>query len=232
MSINDYANRETSTRSSGGDPVLNSIIINLERSRDMERKTIAIGNKHYKHYLENYYVTNDGTLARILLNENEDVVYFKPLKPFRSTFGHLRVEIKVNTKPVKVLLHRVVYEVWVGELVDGMVIEHLDGVPSNNHYSNLKQSTQKENIHTAIAQGRFEQMWHSKTNILVYDKLTGETKGYESVKDFLIDIKAPEYIIRHGGLSSLRKRAEYANRFIVEKIGNKGRSPQTIENII
>ena len=65
----------------------------------MERKTITIGNKHYKHYLENYYVTNDGTLARILLNENEDVVYFKPLKPFRSTFGHLRVEIKIKTNP-------------------------------------------------------------------------------------------------------------------------------------
>ena len=34
---------------------------------------------------------------------------------------------------------------------------------------------------------------------------------------FLIDIKAPEYTINHGGLSALKKRKEY-NRYIATKI--------------
>ena len=112
-----------------------------------------------------------------------------------------------------------------------MVIEHLDGNPANNHISNLKQSTQKENIQTAIAQNRFYQMWHNKTHIMVYDKITDEAKGYECVRDFLIDIGAPEYMIKNGGLSGLNKRKEYKDRYIIEKIGRKGRSSQTSERV-
>ena len=194
----------------------------------MEREIITIGNKNYKHYKERYYITEDGFIASIEFDEFNNVVMFKVLKQESSNFGHKRIELKLNKKPKKVLVHRAVYETWVGELVDGLVIEHLDGNPINNHVSNLKQSTQKENIQTAIMQGTF---WGNKTNIVVYDKKHNTTKGYECIRDFFIDIEAPEYMIRNGGLSMLKKRDEYKDRFIIEKIGRKGRSQQTIESV-
>ena len=66
---------------------------------------------------------------------------------------------------------------------------------------------------------------------MVFDKITNETKGYESVKDFFVDIQAPEYMIRHGGLSSLNKRKDLKDRFIIERIGRKGKSQQTNESV-
>ena len=44
-----------------------------------------------------------------------------------------------------------------------------------------------------------------------------EYKRYNSVKEFMIDIGAPEYMIKHGGLSSIRKRKEY-NKYSWKKI--------------
>lgn len=194
-------------------------------------KEIIINNIAFKNYMAEYWIDNKGTLARIEFDDDNNIELFKVLKQETGKNGHKRVEIKINTKPKKVLIHRAVYQVWVGELKDDLVIEHLDGNPANNHVSNLKQSTQKENIQTAIAQNRFYQMWHNKTHIMVYDKLKDETKGYECVKDFLIDIGAPKYMVDHGALSGLNKRKEYKDRFIIEKIGRKGRSSQTSEKV-
>ena len=73
-------------------------------------------------------------------------------------------------------------------------------------------------------------MYNNKTNIIVYDKYTNTAKGYECVKDFLIDIDAPQYIINHGALSGLNKRTESKERYVVEKIGRKGTPRRRKEN--
>lgn len=180
---------------------------------------IVINDKVYKHYIDRYYISNDGVMISIELEKDGNIRLIRTMRADTSNFGHKRIELKIDKKPVKVLVHRAVYQVWIGDLIDGMVIEHLDGNPSNNSYTNLKQSTQRENIHTAIQQGNF----HNNTiNILVYDKYTNEVKEYECIKDFLVDIGAPEYMIKHGSLSNLNKNREYKNRYVVEKIGRKG----------
>ena len=102
---------------------------------------------------------------------------------------------------------------------------------NNNNINNLKQSTQKENIETAIKQNMFNQRWSNNTHIIVYDKLNNTTKGYECIRDFLIDIDAPPYMIKHGSLASLNKRKEYKNRFVIEKTGRKGKGQQTTESV-
>lgn len=180
---------------------------------------ININGKIYKQYMDRYFISNDGVMISIELDENNDIKLLRKMKADTSSFGHKRIEIKINTKAVKVLVHRAVYKAWVGELIDGMVIEHLDGNPANNNYTNLKQSTQKENIQTAIQQGNFH---NNNTHIIVYDKETNTAKEYECIKDFLIDIKAPDYMIKNGGLAGLKKKSEYKDRYVVEKIGRKG----------
>lgn len=108
---------------------------------------ININGKIYKHYkINRYYISNDGDMCAVEFDDNKNIKSFKIMKLDTSNFGHKRVEIKINGVATKVLVHRAVYEAWVGKLIDGMVIEHLDGNPSNNFYKNLKQSTQKQNI--------------------------------------------------------------------------------------
>lgn len=197
----------------------------------MSKKEINIANNIYRHYEGSYWVTNCGKVAAINFDEDGDVKSFKKLKHQVSNIGYMRVELSSHSVKKKVSVHRLVYSVWGGELIEGMVIEHLDGDKSNNHISNLKQSTQSENIKTAFKHGTFHQAFHNKTNLVVFDKQTGITKGYEGIRDFLIDIEAPDYMIKHGGLDALLKRKDYKDRFVVERIGRKGRSSQTIENI-
>lgn len=72
------------------------------------------------------------------------------LKPFVNCNNeYLMVELNKNCVAKKIAIHRIVYESFVGELIKGMVIHHIDGNKINNHYKNLVQITYKEhnNIH-------------------------------------------------------------------------------------
>ena len=158
-----------------------------------------------------YYITNDGEIAKIIFKDNK-LKKFILLEHIISDLGYHRVEI--NNK--KYMIHRLVYQTWSGEkLNENLVIDHKDANPQNNNINNLIQTTQKGNIENAIQHGNFG--YNHNTKIKVYDNITNTTKIYDSIKDFLIDIKAPEYIIKHGGLSSLKKRKEY-KRYFCEKI--------------
>ena len=160
---------------------------------------------------ENYYITNDGDIAQIEFKNNKLKKFFL-LEHIISDFGHHRVEI--NNK--KYLIHRLVYQTWSeNELRKDMVIDHKDANPHNNHISNLIQTTQKGNIQNAIEHGNFGH--NHNTKLEVYDSITNTTTIYNSIKDFLIAIKAPDYIIKHGGLSNLKKRKEY-KRYSCRKI--------------
>ena len=43
-------------------------------------------------------------------------------------------------------VHRIVYEAFHGKLVNGLVIDHIDGNPLNNNVSNLRQITNRDNV--------------------------------------------------------------------------------------
>jgi len=44
------------------------------------------------------------------------------------------------------VIHHLVYDMFIGERDSDMIIDHRDENRNNNHYSNLEQITQKENI--------------------------------------------------------------------------------------
>lgn len=54
--------------------------------------------------------------------------------------------VRFNIKKQHYLAHRLVYLMFVGPLEEGKVVCHIDGNSKNNHFSNLLQATQKENI--------------------------------------------------------------------------------------
>jgi len=63
------------------------------------------------------------------------------------------------------------------------------------------------NVQNGICHGNFGH--NGNTKIEVLNNETGEQKIYNSIKDFYIDINAPQYIINNGGLGMLNKRKEY-----------------------
>lgn len=80
----------------------------------------------------------------------------KILKPFFDKDGYQRITLRVNKKQKKIHVHRLVYSVFVGDLQKGMVVCHIDGNILNNHYLNLKQATQKQNISDKLFHGTWQ----------------------------------------------------------------------------
>ena len=159
-----------------------------------------------------FFVTANGDVAKIKFDKNNKLKSFFLMRQETAKSGHHRVEI--NKKHY--FVHRLVYQTWnCEELKNDMVIDHIDANPANNSITNLRQVTQKANIENAIGHGNFGH--NHNTIIEVYDKETNRIKQYNSIKEFLIDINAPDYMIKHGGLSGLKKKKEYS-RYIWRKI--------------
>lgn len=85
----------------------------------------------------NVYCTNTGLVkvrgknSKIYTAGNED------------SFGHM--SISYNKK--KYFVHRLVYEIFNGcDIMDGYVIDHINGIPYDNRLCNLRLVTQKDNM--------------------------------------------------------------------------------------
>lgn len=61
-------------------------------------------------------------------------------------------EVCVSGSPA--LVHRIVYEVFVGAVADGIEIDHVDADPRNNKLINLRAVTSKENSANPITRKR------------------------------------------------------------------------------
>lgn len=165
--------------------------------------------------IRTYFVSEHGEVANIKLSEVGDVLKFRKMKLYCGSNGYLRAPLKYEPrKERKYLVHRLVYEAFVGKLEEGKVIDHIDANRGNNHYKNLRQVTQKENIHNAIKHGNFG--GNHKCRIKVYDKVTKETTYYNSIKEFIIELGIP---LGSGSLNQLEKYSKYKYRFEIVKEG-------------
>lgn len=74
----------------------------------------------------------------------------KLLKGSLSDDGYVRYDLRLpNEGRKKYFGHRLVYETFCGNLIDGLVINHIDGNKTNNHMDNLEQiSVQKNQEHS------------------------------------------------------------------------------------
>jgi len=90
----------------------------------------------------NYYVSGRGDVRTRINATHPERSQWCRIKPYRLKSGHLSLSIKKH----HYLVHRLVYQAFCGPLINDMVVCHLDGNPANNHYSNLLQTTQYENM--------------------------------------------------------------------------------------
>ena len=94
-----------------------------------------------KKHFHSYIIDEFGVITN---NKN------KIMKPFLDKDGYLRIALCINGKQKKFLIHRLVYSLFVNKLKNNFVIRHVDSNIKNNHYKNLLQGTQRQNIYDKL----------------------------------------------------------------------------------
>lgn len=75
------------------------------------------------------------------------------LKPSTMRAGHQQIGLTLDGKRVGWMVHRLVYQAFVGPLKEGLSVCHLDGDPANNTPANLLQASHRTNMQHKYAHG-------------------------------------------------------------------------------
>lgn len=107
-----------------------------------DNKTLSsIGKRIWKEIegFPDYKISNYGQIK----SRKNDIKLLKPVKNCVS--GHLSIILCKNKTKNRKLIHRLVLESFEGPCPEGMECCHDDGNPENNHISNLRWDTRKNN---------------------------------------------------------------------------------------
>lgn len=85
-----------------------------------------------------YEVSEDGRIVRNVKSKHH-------LRQEQERGGYYRVHPVLNGKQVHRLVHLLVAECWLGAKPEGLECDHIDRDRHNNHYTNLRYVTRKEN---------------------------------------------------------------------------------------
>jgi len=133
-----------------------------------------------ENYEDYYEVSNYGnvrSLERTYVNVNIRGKRGKILKGGKDTKGYMFFSFSVESVKKKMWAHRLVYQAFVGELIEGMVINHIDHDELNNYYKNLEQITKRANSshgnktkktsseYTGVYLHKASRKWMSRINI-------------------------------------------------------------------
>ena len=119
----------------------------------------------------------------------------KLLKPTINKKGYETIDLSYSKR---LLIHRLVYETFVGELNLDLVIDHIDGNKRNNHYSNLQQITSKENTRKGNRCKR----------IIINDNLKNKIVEFYTFSDLLKYVGYSHYYT----LSTITKSKKFKNK--------------------
>ena len=70
----------------------------------------------------------------------------KIVQPLYTKAGYLNLIASKNQKRETLVIHHLVAKHFIGERPKGLVIDHIDGNITNNHVSNLRYVTTKQNL--------------------------------------------------------------------------------------
>ena len=105
-------------------------------------------------YSSPYQINKKGTVRHFLkrgLKPGKWVV----MTPNKNAFGHLSIPLYKSPCVVSVMLHRLLWEAFVGKIPKGAVINHKNSKPADNRLSNLEVTSQMRNCwHGAARRAR------------------------------------------------------------------------------
>ena len=89
------------------------------------------------------------------VSENGEVRNYKGFikKPKPDKDGYLKVWLSKNSKKKPYFIHRLVASSFVENSLNKPIVNHIDGIKTNNHYSNLEWCTRSENDKHAFQLG-------------------------------------------------------------------------------
>lgn len=138
-----------------------------------------------------YEVNENGTIFRNVKSKKQSKI---KLDFHHSKSGYYTTFVRVGgrkpeAKTIRVLIHKVVAECWLGDKPDGYEIDHIDRNSHNNHYSNLRYVTRSEQMknrdHSNISKkGTINcQNWNKSIMKPVIIKNNNEEKYLESIAE-------------------------------------------------
>ena len=93
---------------------------------------------------EKYSITEEG---QVFSHKYSKPKKLKPQRASQSKKGYYQVRLYDNSGELGKLqyVHRLVYQTFIGEIPEGLEIDHIDGNPSNNNLSNLQLLSRRGN---------------------------------------------------------------------------------------
>jgi len=79
----------------------------------------------------------------------------RKLKPRKIKGGYLQVKLCKDGERNHLVIHRLVYQAFVGKIPEGMEIDHIDRNPSNNKLDNLRLVTHQQNMFNIYGKGYY-----------------------------------------------------------------------------
>jgi hypothetical protein len=133
----------------------------------------------------------------------------------RQYFTYRTYEDKDGYKCLRIankkwIVHRLVYETWCGPLVSGLVVCHLDGDCKNNHWRNLKQASQRENISHKNIHGTAQRGEKHPRSIMTDEQAAHLRRFYERLP------RSASGRIRRGAAVALAKQENVSARVIYD----------------
>lgn len=133
------------------------------------------------HYNENYVVNEYGECFSLFYGK------LRKLKSRINKRGYVEYRLRLNGKTVTKTAHHLSYWVNIGHFdsSDGFQIDHIDGNKLNNHYTNLRRVTPRDNVHNVNTARALTSQ--SKSDYRLYDdeKLPSEyikSEKFDSTK--------------------------------------------------
>lgn len=90
-----------------------------------------------------YEVNENGTIFRNVKSKKQNKI---KLDFHHSKKGYYATFCRIDGKPTRVMIHKVVAECWLGDKPDGLEVDHIDRDSHNNHYTNLRYVTKSEQM--------------------------------------------------------------------------------------
>lgn len=133
-------------------------------------------NTDFKRFRDTrYYVSQEGEVYSEFGSQWVNSTYLKKIHPTITASGYLRANLSLGGGVTRTtLIHHVVAEVYLGPRPEGKVINHKNGIKTDNRPSNLEYCTQKQNMEHAKKSGLLPEnsFYTSNSNYVAPRKLT------------------------------------------------------------
>lgn len=187
-------------------------------------ETISINNEiaYQLKWNPNYYITKSGKLYSIYIkgaHGKTDINNPHSVAYGQDRDGYYRVVLSNQGCHQRIKIHQIMIKQFIGDIPDGMVVNHKDGNKHNNNLDNLEIITNLENIQHAWENGLVNKEKNpNRVHVDVYDNLNNTFTQYTSLYDLRQSTK-----LYHGYIDRIRKNKIVFGdcQFVKRVIGKK-----------